>query len=222
MCLFGEKGRNRGRQPARTSPCYFSNKSFWCWKGVSGFWDALVTAQHGLSSCCRSFMPSAPAWRWGHFLTPPSHDVCTHFPASIFSSMRWHFSTGSWFYLLLTNGPSKSSFKKMWWKSEGFSQMAAGFCGRTKESARFLLFECPCLSSQLVNPFPFSKLILPAGDCTQKLLLGLLGEWEGWDTAELSNCLIATNFNPGCPKYTLQDTYQRQKRLKGIALYLSW
>lgn len=60
-------------------------------------------------------------------------------------------------------------------KTKGFSQMVAGFCDWTKQSARFLLFECPCLSSQLVNPFPFSKLILPAGARTQNLLLWLLG-----------------------------------------------
>lgn len=96
--------------------------------------------------------------------------------------------------------------------------MVVGFCGWTKESARFLLFECPCPSSQLVNPFPLSKRILPGGDRTQKLLLGLLGQWEGLDTTEGSKCLIATNFNRSCPKYTLEDTYQRQILLKGIAL----
>lgn len=83
-----------------------------------------------------------------------------------------------------------------------------------------MFFECPGLSSQLVNPFPSSKLILPAEDHTQKLLLELLGEWEALDTTEVSKCLIATNFSRSCHKHSLEDTYQRQILLKGFALWI--
>lgn len=188
-----------------------------------------MTPQHGQvslqGSCCRSFVPSAPTCWWGHFLAfvDPSKLQCLHpLPSTYFIQYEMTFPYWNLIYVLLTNRPSKSSLKKMKWKSEGFSQMVVGSRGWTKESARFLLFGCPCLSSPLVNPFPFSRLILPAGDWTQKLLLGLLGEWEGLDSTELSKCLIATNFNRICPKYSLEDTYQREILLKGFSLYLSW
>lgn len=125
MCLFGERGRSRGRHPARTILCCFSYKNLLCWKGVSWFCHALTTPQQVSlqNSCFRSCMPSE-GWWWGQFLTPVKPQ---HLSARSLSSMRQHFLAGSWFYLLLTKGPSKSSFKKMQWKKGRFQPNGGWF-----------------------------------------------------------------------------------------------
>lgn len=52
--------------------------------------------------------------------TVSDQGICPHFPAHTLSRARWHFLPGSWIYLLFTNGPSKSSLKKMRWKNWRF------------------------------------------------------------------------------------------------------
>lgn len=211
MCLFGERGRSRGRQPARSGLCCFFNKSL-CWKRTFWFCRALVKPQvPPQNSCCRSFMPSAPAWWWGQFLVLRSPSICTPFPARPFPTMRWHFLTGSWFYLLLANWPSKSSFEELQWKTRRFQPNGGWLLWLNKGVGQVFVVWMSLSEFTTCKPISLSQTNSSCRGSHSKAFVPAAGEWEGWGTTEVPKCLIATNFNRGCPKCTSRDAYQRQR-----------
>lgn len=153
---------------------------------------------------------SAPTWWWGRFLVLLSPSICTHIPAHPFSTMRWHFHTGSWFYLLLANWHSKSSFKELQWKNRRFQPNGGWLLWLNKGVGEVFVVRMPLSEFTTCKPISLSQTNSSCRGSHSKAFVLTAGEWEGWGTTEVPKCLIATNFNRSCPKCTSRDAYQRQ------------
>lgn len=130
--------------------------------------------------------------------------------------MRWHFHAGSWFYLLLANWPSKSSFKELQRKNRRFQPNGGWLLWLNKGVGQVFVVRMPLSEFTTCKPISLFQTNSASRGSHSKAFVLTAGVWEGWGTTEVPKCLIATNFHRSCPKWTSRDAYQRQTFQRGL------
>lgn len=148
---------------------------------------------------------SAPAWWWGHFLVLPAL-TSQH----VLSPLRDGISLlAAGFICFLQIDLPKAHWRSCGGKNRSFQPNGGWLLWLNKGVGQVFVVWISLSEFTTCKPISLFQTNSSRRGCTPKLLF-TAGEWEGWGTTEVPKCLIATNFNRSCPKWTSRDAYQRQ------------